>query len=75
MPSVPASGMAVNGRQNLYRNLASQTAMPASAIAMFNKANSRAFSDKVVRCSSAVETAIRFQWEMVLSVQKKAMTV
>ena len=49
--------------------------MPASAIAMFSSANSRAFCDNVVRRWSAMETAIRFQWEMVLSVQKKAMTV
>ena len=49
--------------------------MPASAIARFSSANSRAFSDNRVRRSRATETAIRFQWEMVLSVQKKAMTV
>ena len=42
---------------------------------MFSSANSRAFSDNVVRRWRAMETAIRFQWEMVLSVQKKAMTV
>src|SRR5260221_8311845 len=43
LPSLSAFGMAVTGRQKLKAYLQSHATMPASASAMFNSANSRAF--------------------------------
>src|SRR5438034_1405684 len=80
LPSVSALRIAVTGRQlwNVY--FASQAQMAPSAMARFNKANSRAFCSSVLPRTSAIICAILFQWPGGVSVpaasaQNKAINV
>src|SRR4030095_426132 len=80
LPSVSAVRIAVTGRQKWKVYLASQAQMAASAMAMFNKANSLAFSPSVLPCAAAMICAILFQWPGGVSVpapsaQNKAISV
>src|SRR5260221_8345138 len=54
--------IAVIGRQVLYLYLASQAAMPASAIARFKSANTRAFCTKEKPKFVEIFSATAFQW-------------
>jgi len=54
-----AKAIAVTGRQKSKMYLASQAQMAASAMAMFNKANSRAFRSGVLSCAAAMFCARR----------------
>ena len=82
LPSVPALRIAVTGRQ-LWKggHPASQAQIAASAMAMFNKANSLAFSSSVLPWSAPpIIRAILFQWPGGVSVpapsaQNKAISV
>src|SRR6266568_4032754 len=58
----------VTGRQKWKVYLGYQEQMAASAMAMFNKANSLAFSSSVLPCPAAIICAILFQWPGGVSV-------
>ena len=58
LPSVSPERIAVTGRQKLYVYLASHALIPASAIAMFRRANRRALS------SSAAPVVATSSWAM-----------
>src|SRR5439155_23771768 len=60
--------IAVTGRQKWKVYLASQAQIAASAMAMFNKANSLAFSSRVLPRPAAIICAILFQWPGGVSV-------
>src|SRR5205814_8568946 len=70
--TLPGSRMAVIGRQNTYRYLLSQHAIPASAMATFISANKCAFCDRVSDRAAAICNAMRFQYSGVLPAQKSA---
>src|SRR5262245_63219794 len=66
LPSVSASAIDVIGRHWRKVYFAFHTAMPASAIAIFTKANKRAFWERVVPRSRPKDTASRFQNQLAL---------
>src|SRR5947208_14747856 len=63
-----AKAIAVTGRQKWNVYLASQAQIAASAMAMFNKPNSLAFSSSVLPCAAPIICAILFQWPGGVSV-------
>src|SRR3981081_4088673 len=67
--SILPSRTAGIGRQSTNRDLASQHAIAASAIATFSRANKWAFSDKVKCCAVEIWDAIRIQNSGVLPAQ------
>src|SRR6266542_1823801 len=81
MPSVPASVIAVNGRQvtsfgsTPYDSFAVQMVNAVSAIAMFRTARSRLLADRDKWLARAIWFAAWFQWTLALPSQNGARAV